>query len=172
VVVHRTLAAGLAALVAAAIAGCGSTGHSAGGGGYAAVVAYARCMRAHGVTSFPDPSPQGGFELPSTIDPQAPAYRSADHACSHLAPAPIARRTPSERQKLMAVAFSRCVRRRGIAAFPDPTVGVPAPASAHGIVRGGLYWPLAPGIVQSPAFKAAAAACGMTVTGGASSPVS
>jgi hypothetical protein len=60
----------------------------------AAAVGYARCMRAHGVPDFPDPAtsqvPRGAdvlvtgsikFALPSTIDPQAPAFQQADAAC-------------------------------------------------------------------------------------------
>ena len=46
-------------------------------------LAFARCMRAHGVPDFPDPSSsssgQGG--LPRGIDPQSPAFRSAARTC-------------------------------------------------------------------------------------------
>lgn len=63
----------------------------------AAALTYARCMRAHGVPSFPDPvsSPanhntnvivQGGLMFPigSTIDPGSPAFRHADAACGQI----------------------------------------------------------------------------------------
>jgi hypothetical protein len=159
-------ALGLAALAAVAIAGCGSGHGPPRAVGYASSVVYSDCMRAHGVTSFPDPGPEGGLDIPSTINVHSPAYRSADQTCSRLQPSPIPRRIPTERQKLLAVAFSRCVRSRGIPDFPDPTPSVPPPAQAHGILRGGLYWPMSAGVVQSPAFRAAAAACGLHVTGG------
>jgi hypothetical protein len=42
---------------------------------------YAECMRAHGVTHFPDPLPGGGFRVPSSINPQSPTFKSADRAC-------------------------------------------------------------------------------------------
>jgi hypothetical protein len=42
----------------------------------------AECMRAHGVTSFPDPLPGGGFTIPSTISLQSPTYIAAEKACS------------------------------------------------------------------------------------------
>jgi hypothetical protein len=45
-------------------------------------LAFARCMRAHGVPNFPDPSSsgaQGG--LPAGIDPQSPAFESAARVC-------------------------------------------------------------------------------------------
>lgn len=60
----------------------------------AAALTYARCMRAHGVPSFPDPVTslanhnvdvivQSGLMFPigSTIDPGSPAYLQADAAC-------------------------------------------------------------------------------------------
>jgi len=51
---------------------------------------FAQCMRAHGVSNWPDPSPQGGdFSLHQTgIDPNAPAVTTAVSACrSALSPA-------------------------------------------------------------------------------------
>jgi hypothetical protein len=45
---------------------------------------YAECMRAHGETNFPDPLPGGGFTVPSTVDPQSPAFIAADKACSRI----------------------------------------------------------------------------------------
>ncbi len=60
----------------------------------AAALRYARCMRAHGVPSFPDPvttvaSPtadvieQGGLMFPvgSSIDPSSPTFEHADALC-------------------------------------------------------------------------------------------
>jgi hypothetical protein len=46
-------------------------------------LAFARCMRAHGVPSFPDPTFSGTAPagLPAGIDPQSPAFRSAARAC-------------------------------------------------------------------------------------------
>jgi hypothetical protein len=41
----------------------------------------AECMRAHGVTNYPDPLPGGGFSIPSTINPRAPAFIAAAKAC-------------------------------------------------------------------------------------------
>ena len=44
---------------------------------------FARCMRAHGVPSFPDPTFSGGPQAgpPAGVDPQSPAFRSAARAC-------------------------------------------------------------------------------------------
>jgi hypothetical protein len=41
----------------------------------------AECMRAHGVTRYPDQLPGGGSSIPSTINPQAPAFIAAARAC-------------------------------------------------------------------------------------------
>jgi len=51
---------------------------------------YARCMRAHGISDFPDPNAQGGIALkPSSggdLDPNNPQYQAADKACKSLMP--------------------------------------------------------------------------------------
>ncbi len=49
-------------------------------------VKFADCMRAHGVPSFPDPTKDGGFDLPPGMNPQAPPFPSAVHACKSVAP--------------------------------------------------------------------------------------
>jgi hypothetical protein len=45
-------------------------------------LAFARCMRAHRVPNFPDPSSSGGrVGLSVVIDPQSPAFRIAARVC-------------------------------------------------------------------------------------------
>jgi hypothetical protein len=44
-------------------------------------VAFADCMRSHGVPGFPDPGRDGVFTLPATINEQAPAFVRAQNAC-------------------------------------------------------------------------------------------
>jgi hypothetical protein len=44
-------------------------------------VVFADCMRAHGVSGFPDPDHDGVFTLPATVNEQAPAFLRAEHAC-------------------------------------------------------------------------------------------
>jgi hypothetical protein len=52
----------------------------------ASLLKYARCMRTHGVTGFPDPDNQGQFPSAySGFDRGSPAYRAADNACLPLA---------------------------------------------------------------------------------------
>lgn len=40
---------------------------------------FARCMRSHGITDFPDPLPSGGWDLPG--DTNSPQFEAAAHAC-------------------------------------------------------------------------------------------
>jgi hypothetical protein len=51
---------------------------------------YARCMRAHGISDFPDPKPDGSLQIhPSAggdLDPNNPQYKAADEACKHYRP--------------------------------------------------------------------------------------
>jgi len=94
----------LAALIAVLLAACGgsspssSTGSaSTGSATFRADVAYAHCMRAHGLPSFPDPTPSEGFSVSRQLnghallapkvseDGNSPAARAND-ACEHLLP--------------------------------------------------------------------------------------
>lgn len=47
---------------------------------------YAECMRAHGVTNFPDPSANGGFTIPSSIDQNSSTFQAAARACPRVMP--------------------------------------------------------------------------------------
>ena len=49
----------------------------------AAEVKWARCMRSHGLPSFPDPNNQGVFDR-SKFDESTPAFTSASTACQSL----------------------------------------------------------------------------------------
>ena len=55
---------------------------------YPADLAYAQCMRTHGVPGFPDPHPSAGFSISVSGHPHgnSPAARAYD-ACKHLLPA-------------------------------------------------------------------------------------
>ncbi len=71
-----------------ALSACGSSSKkSVADRGGNALIAFSRCMRANGVTNFPDPSGGGGLNIAGTgINPQAPAFRSAQAACFKLMP--------------------------------------------------------------------------------------
>jgi hypothetical protein len=142
-VIARAAAAGALALAAA---GCGSSqshvaqlgstttpteagGAPAGPGGSptAQMLAYARCMRSHGVPAFPDPNGRGEIPKPQVVsarqsDPSR--FDSANSACDHLlpsgggngeTPADIARDWNQFRQ------FAQCMRDHGVPNWPGPT---------------------------------------------------
>ncbi|WP_131738818.1 hypothetical protein [Actinomadura roseirufa] len=51
---------------------------------------YSRCMREHGIASFPDPDPEGGLKIKvekgGSIDPESQAFKDADGACRKFGP--------------------------------------------------------------------------------------
>jgi hypothetical protein len=63
--------------------GGGSSGH--GGPGKQALLAFARCLRAHGLTTFPDPNAQGQITsemiTAAGIDLHAPGILTAARGC-------------------------------------------------------------------------------------------
>ena len=93
---RRTAALAVATAVAVLSTACGfvhvhlgSSGGSAptGPAAYRAGLAYAQCMRAHGLPGFPNPYPSGGpgFSVRLNVNPNSPAAR-AIAACQHLLP--------------------------------------------------------------------------------------
>ena len=124
-----------ALLLATITAGCGSnhpttsTGTASAGNPAAAAYAYARCMRSHGVSNFPDPkvnvSP-GHASVGFAVNPSqtgSPKFKSADKACSGILPAPPSPAQVLAQQqahKRTLLAFARCLRTNGIHGFPDP----------------------------------------------------
>jgi hypothetical protein len=126
------LAAAALACLAMLTAACGSGGSpgsatdagSPAGSGRTSALAYSQCMRAHGITAFPDPNSQGGISLSggpgSGIDPNSPQFKAADQACRKLLPGANlspAQQAAAEAQELR---YSQCMRAHGILDFPDP----------------------------------------------------
>jgi hypothetical protein len=160
--------AALAALIcglSALAAGCGSngpsttTGQSAQGGSnpdVTAAYAYARCMRGHRVTNFPDPkvhisANQGSVAF--AVNPSetgSPHFKSAQKACNGILPAPGNSGAEDQAHKQTLLAFARCLRSHGVQDFPDPDV--------QGRLR--LQTVVAAGVdIHSRTFLAAAQAC-------------
>jgi hypothetical protein len=123
-------------------------------------------MRAHGVSNFPDPnSAGGGLQLSgSAINTQSPAFGSAQSACQKLLPGgrpgPGAHTATRIKQ---GVKLAECMRAHGLRSFPDPTTSAPSTLPApNAVFLGGPdgSFSLTASMVQSPAFKQAAATCG------------
>jgi hypothetical protein len=124
----RTLTA--FALVALISAGCGS---SAPPGTRPAsskqltardkAVKFAECIRAHGVSDFPDPDAKNDFQYGVSVTPTV--WKRATTACKDLQPPGTlsSKRTPKEQSA--SLRFAQCVRENGVKDFPDPVNGEP-----------------------------------------------
>jgi hypothetical protein len=135
---------------------------------YAASLAYSRCMRAHGLLSFPDPAQVGGeIQISgsrSGVNPQSPLFLSAERSCRHLLPGGGVPPTHVEQQRALArlLRTSQCMRAHGISGFPDPALAPPSSRSGYSAIRSnGIGWLAVPSSidVRAPAFEQAAAAC-------------
>ena len=112
---------------ALAIPACGASGtpgNATRAEGSAPAVAYAGCMRSHGVPNFPDASASGGFDILPTINPASPSYVSARQTCAKLLPGPVATPIVSASERLGLVAAAKCMRTHGVE-IADPTFNGP-----------------------------------------------
>lgn len=141
---------------AVAVAGCGSSGKSTASSGSKTSLAFLKfseCMRANGVTNFPDPG-AGGGGIKSGITPgtaQSPAFRAANQACRKDLPGGGPPAVVPESVKLNMLKHAECMRAHGVSDYSDPT-----------FPPGGGIETFIPSSAQldSPAFKTAAKACG------------
>jgi hypothetical protein len=151
---------------AAALAACGSES-SYGGAASGASLKFADCMRAHGVPDFPDPGPGGGFQRGSGIDAQSPAFRTANRGCISILKAGSSRPGPTAAERAGLLRFARCMRDHRVPDFPDPMARSHVPPNTNVLVEGSMMFPVGTTIdVASPAFRQAAAACGLGGPGG------
>jgi hypothetical protein len=124
-----------AAAVALLAAGCGSgsspptssASHDAATTDLAGeAVAFADCMRSHGLSSYPDPrvsqsAGHGSVTIsPGGLDPNSPAFKSAGRACGHLLPGIGSPSGASPQERAQDLRFASCMRAHGIPSFPDP----------------------------------------------------
>jgi hypothetical protein len=131
------------------------------------LIVMSKCMRAHGVTNFPDPSGHGINIGGTGIDPRSPAFEHAQTICFKLLPGGGPQgRAASAAQIKQANETARCMRGHGVTGFPDPIVSQAPPTSLNpanysSIEAGnGLIIAIPKSIDElSPAFIAAAKAC-------------
>ena len=128
-------------------------------------------MRAHRVPNFPDPtSAGGGVQFFGTgINTQSPAFQSAQNACQKLLPGELPGRGEGSATRIkQGVKLAACMRAHGLGSFPDPATLPPSTLPApDAVILGGPdgAFLLTASMVQSPAFKQAAAACGFPTLG-------
>jgi hypothetical protein len=112
------------------------------------LLAFSKCVRAHGVPSFPDPTASSGFPNSARNFTGTPQYQAALKACKSLALASGVIHSPAEiAQHLKQLsAEDACFRKHGVPNMPGPTA------------QGSQTFP--PGITpSSPQFQAAAKVC-------------
>jgi hypothetical protein len=93
-----------------------------------AQLAFAHCMRSHGVPAYPDPGSEGGLAASKEgasgqLDVNSSQFRDGLGHCRRLLPtgAPA---SPVQQAAVTAhaVKFARCMRAHGVPGFPDPGV--------------------------------------------------
>jgi hypothetical protein len=141
--------------------GGGGTASTTESAAYRANIAFAQCMRTHGVPSFPDPGPSTNFQVSGGPVHGAPTTTlgRAYSTCSHLLPSGSTSTTGhvTAQQLSEGVTLAQCLRTHGEPFFPDPTV-----------VNGSLSFDFTG--VNTPQFQAAVKACRSAIPAGVKLP--
>jgi len=124
-------------------------------------LAFARCMRSHGLPNWPDPTSNGVFDkskLRLTGYSVSQVRAAEDGPCNHLLPngGNSKRYTITAADRADYLKAAACMRSHGFPAFPDPTfqnsnVQTNIPASVN---------------QDAPSFKHAAATCTKLIPAG------
>lgn len=91
-------------------------------------VAYAKCMREHGVSNFPDPTEDSGggvkLVIPQGVDQNSPTFKSAQSACQSLLYQGDTGDAAGSRafDATKVAAWAKCIRENGVPNFQDPQV--------------------------------------------------
>jgi hypothetical protein len=132
------------------VAQLGSTSNA--GAAKTGLLAFAECMRAHGISNFPD---SGQVDTSSGIDPNSAQFRRAADACRSLLPQGGGGEISTKDQEAF-LAHSACMRAHGLPNFPDPNFS-----------GGGAQIQLGPGLDPSSSqFQAAERVCRHLLPGG------
>jgi hypothetical protein len=110
--------------------GSSSAGRSSAPGGSASIgpLAFAQCMRAHGIPNYPDPDSNGSIskETAQQLGVSDFQYHTAETACARLLPnSEHGGLTEAEIQEAWNGTrnFAQCMRSRGVPSWPDPLDG-------------------------------------------------
>jgi hypothetical protein len=111
------------AAVAVLVTACGgSTSSSAPGvsANFRQALAYSECMRTHGVPDFPDPDANGLIVIQSTDPGNSGQMQAANDACQYLQPGGAVSPAQTQRNLILDLRLSQCVRAHGVPNFPGP----------------------------------------------------
>jgi hypothetical protein len=144
------VAAGVATLTACLLAaGCSGGTSSAGAAGSAhphgssssaSAVAYAACVRSHGVPNYPDPGSNGNLTKAGAqqFGVSSSQFQAAQQACADLLPdtggsftqqfqecvqGGVCPQALVQQALTLMRSFARCLRAHGVPNWPDPTIG-------------------------------------------------
>jgi hypothetical protein len=144
------LTAAVAGIALLAACGGGSSKGQAASGPSDKALAFAQCMRSHGVPAFPDP----GKPVGNDVDGNSPQFLRASKLCDKLGHNPQGQLTAARQQQLLSqgLKFAMCMRQHGLPGFPDPT----APPG------GGISFNVPSNVSQSPQFQTSMKICRST----------
>ncbi len=158
---HAAMLATAAAGVAFLTAACGGGGSTGGSTAYQTSnqkeLAYAQCMRTHGLPSFPDPTSNGTFTSTkaNANDFSGPRFASADKTCGHLEGPPESA-AQFQQNVSQALKLAACMHAHGITNFQANVQG--------DRIAIGINGPAAD--MNSPQFVSAQRACRKLLPGG------
>jgi hypothetical protein len=119
---------GGAAASSPAASGSAPPSPSSSASGMAEGIAYAQCMRSHGMPDFPDPraAPNGqgvGWQLGRGINMTSPQFQAATKACGPMPNLGGGASAPplTAAQKQQYLKWAACIRAHGVPGFKDPT---------------------------------------------------
>jgi hypothetical protein len=136
-------------------------------GAFDQALEFAECMRAEGVSEFPDPQQaDGGIRMDAGgVDTDSPEFQAAMEACRDKAPQAEGQAQGGEPlDPTKVAAWAECIRENGVPKFPDPEIN--GGQMALDFAGAGLS-------MADPAFQKARSACqdkwpggGMMIQGG------
>ena len=101
-----------------------TTGNTTASSSSHSPLAYARCMRAHGLPGWPDPLPNGGFDKSKlrALGYTKDQVRSVtERSCKNFVPNGGPQQLSVQEKVADGLSFARCMRSHGVTHFPDPT---------------------------------------------------
>lgn len=132
----RLLFAACVAVSGILLAGCSSGSGNASAAdspsasptGFQKALAYAKCMRDNGVTSFQDPKSDGSGHVMlgpgSGVDPNSPTYQKAAETCQPLQPQAVGggNARGGNLSSAKVAAWAKCIRAHGVPNLQDPKI--------------------------------------------------
>jgi hypothetical protein len=104
--------------------GPGGSSNAAGSTNSQSTLAFSRCMRAHGLSNFPDQVSGQKFPGAQQLGVSPSQFQAAYNTCKHLLPngGNPPNETELQQKRTALLPFARCMRSHGVSNWPDPTI--------------------------------------------------